>query len=63
MTSTGSMPPSRSATPKVKRLTPETGSVPTVAIISPTTRREQPLDQRAAGHRGDDAEAENAEAK
>ena len=37
------MPPSRSGEPKVKRATPETGSVPTVAIISPMMPASRPF--------------------
>jgi hypothetical protein len=43
MTSTGSMPLRRSGTPKVKRVTPEIGSVPTVAIIRPITAAARPF--------------------
>ncbi len=43
----GGTPESSSGLPKVKRLTPETGSVPTVAIIRPTTPAIRPLTSEA----------------
>ena len=43
MMSNGAMPLSRSGTPKVKRLTPEIGSVPTVETIMPTIAAARPF--------------------
>ncbi len=47
ITSSGGMPDSSSGRSKVKRVRPVTGSVPTVAIISPSTPAISPLSSDA----------------
>ena len=55
------MPESSSGLSNVKRVEPETGSVPMLATISPSTARHQPLQQRLARQRSDDAQAKDTE--
>ena len=55
------MPDSSSGLSKVKRFSPVTGSVPTVAIIRPSTPAISPLTSDSPDERRDDAQAEHAE--
>ena len=61
ITSSGGMPDSSSGRSKVKRVRPVTGSVPTVAIISPMHAGDEALEQRRPRQRRDHAEPQHAD--